>query len=87
MRIIEIILKLAFLALAIVLFATSNFASAWLTAFLIVSLVLGIVLIFNKKESYRYPANYPRMKSVYIMRRIEGVILIAFSIAFFIYVR
>jgi hypothetical protein len=86
MRIIEIILKLAFLALATVLFATSNFTSPWLTAFLIVSLVLGFVLIFNKHESYNYPAGYPRMKNVYIMRSIEGGLLIGFSIFLFIYV-
>lgn len=87
MRIIEIILKLAFLALAIVLFVTSSFASAWLTAFLVVSLLLGIVLIFNKKESYRYPVDYPKMKSVYMMRRIEGIILIGFSVFLFILTR
>ena len=87
MKIIEIILKLAFLALAIVLFATSSFVSAWLTAFLAVSLLLGLVLIFNKHESYGYPAGYSRMGRVYFLRRIEGVILIAFAVIIFICTR
>lgn len=86
MRYIEIILKLAFLALAIVLFATSIFTSTWLTPFLAVSLVLGIVLFFNKHESYGYPAGYSKMNRVYLMRKVEGILLVAFSVIMFIYV-
>jgi hypothetical protein len=87
MKYIEIILKLAFLLLAIVLFVTKAFISPWLFAFLVVSFVLGIILFFNKHESYGYPANYPRMSGVYLTRKIEGVLLVAFSIIFFVLVR
>lgn len=80
MKYIEIILKLAFLALAIVLFVTKAIPSVSFYSFLIVSLVLGAVLIFNKHESYSYPAGYPKMNRVYMLRRIEGLVLVVFSI-------
>ena len=86
MKIIEIILKLAFLALAIMFFATSNFTSPWFTVFLAICFILGFVLIFNKHESYGYPAGYPKMKNVYMMRQIEGVLLVVFSVIILIYV-
>jgi hypothetical protein len=87
MKYIEIIFKLAFLVLAIVLFVTRSIPSFYFYAFLAVSLVLGIVLFFNKHESYGYPAGYPKMNSVYMIRKIEGVLLVAFSIIFFVLVR
>jgi hypothetical protein len=57
---------------------------SWILAFLGVSFVLGIVLFFNKHESYGYPVNYPRMSGVYLTRKIEGILLVAFSILFFV---
>lgn len=87
MKYIEIILKLAFLLLAIVLFVTKSIMSFYFYAFLAVSLILGIVLLFNKHESYGYPVGYPKMNRVYLTRRIEGVLLVVFSILFFILVR
>jgi hypothetical protein len=87
MKYIEIILKLAFLLLAIVLFVTKAFVSPWFFAFLVVSFILGIVLFFNKHESYGYPAGYSRMNRVYLTRKIEGVLLVAFSIIFFVLIR
>jgi hypothetical protein len=87
MKYIEIILKLAFLLLAIVLFVTKAFISPWFFAFLVVSFVLGIVLLFNKHESYGYPVGYPKMNRVYLIRRIEGALLILFSVVILIYVR
>jgi len=87
MKYIEIIFKLAFLVLAIVLFVTRSIPSFYFYAFLAVSLVLGIVLFFNKHESYGYTADYPRMSGVYLTRKIEGVLLVIFSITFFILIR
>ena len=87
MKYIEIILKLAFLLLAIVLFVTKAFISPWLFAFLVVSFILGIVLFFNKHESYGYPTGYSGMDRVYLTRKIEGVLLVVFSMIFFILAR
>ena len=86
MKYIEIIFKLAFLSLAIVLFVTKAIPSLSFYAFLIVSFILGIVLFFNKHESYGYPAGYSKMNVVYMMRRIEGIILVIFSVIILIYV-
>ena len=87
MKYIEIILKLAFLALAIGLFVTMSIPSALFYVFLFVSLVLGIVLFFNKHESYGYPAGYTKMNRVYAIRKIEGVLLVIFSIIFLVLAR
>lgn len=83
MKYIEIILKLAFLASAIALFVTMSIPSALFYVFLIVSFVLGIVLFFNKHESYGYPAGYPKMSRVYVLRKIEGVLLVVSAITFY----
>ena len=84
MRYIEIILKVLFLAGSIFAIKSETVSHIFLIMYLGLCLVLGIVLLFNKKGSYRYPTDYPRMKSVYMMRKVEGVLLIAFSI--FVYV-
>jgi hypothetical protein len=85
MRIIEIILKLAFLGLAITVMVSQHVFGHLITALAIVGFVLGLFLIFNKKESYGYPKNYPKMNRVYLMRRIEGVILVLAAIVVFLH--
>jgi hypothetical protein len=87
MKYIEIVFKLTFLALAIVLFVTKDIPSLYFYAFLAMSLILGIVLFFNKHESYGYPAWYPKMNRVYMIRKIEGVLLVAFSVVFLVWIR
>jgi hypothetical protein len=86
MRYIEIFVKLLFLGLAIFIFVTNAFLTLWLLIFLETSFLLGFVLVLNKEESYRYPPGYPKMNRVYLMRKIEGLILILFSIIIFFYV-
>ena len=80
MRILEIILKLAFLVGAIFLIVTQEAKGQIFSLFLLVCVLLGITLIFNKRESYWYPKNYPKMKGVYLTRRIEGGLLIIFAL-------
>lgn len=81
MKYFEILLKIIFAALAIFLVITGNITSMWFCLFLLISFILGIVLIFNKKESYSY--KNPK-KGVFVTRRIEGVLLIIFSVAIFV---
>ena len=76
MRPLEITLKFCFLILAIVLIATSDVISLGLWAFLVVSFALGVVLVINKKPSYK-KAN---AKSDFKIRKVEGVILVAFAV-------
>jgi hypothetical protein len=78
MKYIEIILKLAFLAGVIVFASARDFFFTNLVWFLGVSLLLGIVLIFNRKQSYGYELSYREV----VIRRIEGIILIVFAILF-----
>jgi len=85
MQIIEIILKLAFLALSIYFIATGQIFNHWFMILVYVGLILGLVLIFNKHESYGYPKNYPKMNRVYLMRRIEGAILIIGALIVFLH--
>ena len=85
MKIIEIILKLAFLALAIYVIATGQVFGHWFMALVYVGFALGLVLIFNKHESYGYPAGYPKIKRVYLMRRIEGAILVVGALVVFLH--
>ena len=68
MKIFEIVLKLVFLIGSIVFIITKSVSSNLFFAFLIVCFVLGYVLIANKS---------PRNIS---MRRLEGILLILFSI-------
>lgn len=79
MRIFEIILKLLFLIGAIFTVTTGALTSQWFTAFLVVGLVLGIVLLLNDKSpSYKYKnGNSGR---VLAMRRLEGALLILFVV-------
>ena len=86
MRITEIILKLAFLVLSVYIIVTENVMSDWFMALLVTALFLGIVLIFNKKQSYRYPANWPKLGRVFMLRRIEGCLLVIVSVTMFAFI-
>ncbi|MEI8249445.1 MAG: hypothetical protein WCG07_03045 [Candidatus Taylorbacteria bacterium] len=78
MRSLEITLKICFLILSVFILVTNNVLNSGLLALLLVSFILGIVLIINKKHpSYRHA----RAKSDFIMRKIEGVALIVFAVA------
>jgi hypothetical protein len=77
MRSLEITLKFCFLILAITLIATSDVLSVGLWSFLVVSFALGVVLTINKRPSYMRAT----AKSDFKIRKIEGAILVVFSIA------
>jgi hypothetical protein len=83
MRYLEIVLKLAFLIGAVCLYIQKATIGSCVNIFLLISLLLGIILIINKDSSY----HYPQTKRDYIIRRIEGGILIVFSILFFFLVK
>lgn len=76
MRYIETILKLLFVIFAGISWYMKIIPSLWFWIFLGISLLLGIVLIFNRDSSY----HYPQTKNDFIIRRIEGIVLIVFSI-------
>ena len=71
------------LALSIFVIVTRQVFGEAFMILMYICFVLGLVLIFNKKQSYNYPANYPKIKNVFIMRRIEGVILILAALVVF----
>ncbi len=75
MKIFEIILKVLFLGGSIYSIQVESVSYPFLISYLIVCLILGIVLIFNKKTSY----NYPTARKDFVMRRIEGALLILFA--------
>lgn len=87
MRVFETILKLLFLLSSMyltVLAQSPNQEPAILVLFFgppffLLSFILGLVLIFNKKSSY----NYPQSKRDYAIRKTEGGILIIFSVVCF----
>ncbi len=76
MRYIESILKLLFLAGAIFFIVTKDISSSNFLCFLLVSLILGVVLMFNKDASY----HFKQTKRDLGMRKIEGVLLVIFSV-------
>jgi hypothetical protein len=79
MRIIEILLKLAFLAISAYMVIVSLSHESF-NAFLIVSVLLGLTLIFNRNHpSYKYLADYKYNNRVIMMRRIEGILILAFA--------
>ncbi len=80
MKYFEIILKLAFLGGSIYSIKAETVSHQFLLAYLTVCLVLGIVLFFNKKQSYGYELE----KREIVMRKIEGILLVIFSIFVFI---
>jgi Ca2+/Na+ antiporter len=76
MRILETILKLLFLSGSIYSIKSEVVPIQFLSVYLLITLILGIVLIFNKQSSY----NYPQTKRDFVIRRIEGGLLIIFSL-------
>jgi uncharacterized membrane protein len=76
MRIFETIIKFLFLFGSIYSIKSETVNTPFLLTFLSVCLTLGIVLIFNKQSSY----NYPQTKRDFVIRRIEGGLLIIFSL-------
>jgi hypothetical protein len=78
MKYFEIILKLLFVAGAVTFFTAREFFMLNLWMFIIAALVLGVVLFFNKKQSYGYQLSSREI----IMRRIEGGVLVVFAIVF-----
>lgn len=86
MKYLEIFLKLAFLVLSVYVIVSKNVFSHWFMTLLVVSLLLGITLIFNKKQSYNYPTNWPKLSRVFLLRRIEGVILVVCSVAMLVFI-
>ena len=79
MKKIEIAFKILFLIGSIYSIKSETVSGNFLVLYLLVCLILGIILLFNKKQSYGYELK-PREV---IMRKIEGVILIAFSVFVF----
>lgn len=79
MKYFEILLKLLFLGGSIYSIKVETVPYPFLVTYIIVCLVLGVVLIFNKKQSY----GYELAKREVIMRRVEGVLLVTFSIFVF----
>jgi hypothetical protein len=79
MKYLEIILKLLFAAGAVCYFVspTRFFQSIWM--FILVSLLLGILLIFNKQHSYYW---YKPSKRELKIRQIEGGLLVLFAVSF-----
>jgi hypothetical protein len=81
MRISESLLKILFLVNGAFLVWTRNVESRWFTAFLILNLILGVVLLLNDKApSYRYPKDHPNYGRVLAMRRFEGALMIVFAV-------
>lgn len=80
MKYFEILLKLLFLAGSIYSIKSEQIMHPFLVVYLIVCLILGIVLIFNKKQSYGYELS----KREVIIRKIEGILLVVFSVFVFI---
>ena len=85
MRAIEIFLKSLFLIISIYVITTRNVGGFAFLLLLHVAIILGLFLIFNKKQSYRYPANYPGMKNVFLLRRVEGFVLIIAAVIGFLH--
>lgn len=76
MRYFETILKIGFLIPSLYLLITRQAQSqsfmVVLTILSSISVILGFVLLFNKKSSY----NYPQTKRDLLIRKIEGILLI-----------
>ena len=77
MKKLEIVLKILFLASFVFLYSTYTGAFDPVSiAFLGISFLLGAVLIVNKDQSYGYPLSFHEV----VERRIEGVLLVGFSL-------
>lgn len=78
MRKLEIILKILFLAMFVFVYRTySDYFGLSAAVFILISFLLGLVLMVNKDQSYGYPLSFHEV----VERRIEGVLLIVFSLA------
>lgn len=77
MRQLELFLKVVFVIMAVATFLDQVLYSPYLGVFIVVSFLLGIVLLFNKQASYRFK----QTKRDLLIRRIEGIVLVAFSLA------
>ncbi len=75
MRILEIILKLAFLALSVSLIITQNIFSPYFDLLLVICITLGLILILNRHSSYKFK----HTKTDFTLRHIEGAILVIFA--------
>ncbi len=80
MRQVETILKLLFLLGAVFFISTWNIDHDLFIVFLVVKLLLGIVLIFNKEASY----NFKQTKRDLAIRKTEGIIMVVSSVAILI---
>ena len=76
MRFLESILKLLFVIGAVYFLATNLFWSTLFVIFLVTCFLLGLVLIFNKKASYRFKQS----RNDFTMRKVEGVLLVLFAV-------
>ncbi len=76
MKYIEIILKVAFVAGAAIFFTSKEMFMTYLSSFLLVCILLGITLLFNKDQSYGYKLK----KREVVMRRVEGAVLVLFTV-------
>ena len=79
MKYFESFLKLAFVAQTLTFFKPLFYENPMFLVFLETSFILGIVLLLNKKQSYGYTLSTGEI----IMRKIEGTLLVIFSIALF----
>lgn len=75
MRYIEIILKLSFLGLSIFFLVTQNIMTPIFQLYLVICVVLGLVLLLNKDDSY----HIKQTKKDHRIRQIEGGIMIFFA--------
>jgi hypothetical protein len=76
MKYVESFLKIAFVAQTLTFFKPLFYENTAFLFFIETAFMLGIVLLLNKKQSYGYVLSHREV----IMRRIEGVLLIVFSV-------
>jgi|GEM_PF-1671479 len=83
MRYLETILKILFLFASVYLVVTKAILSPFFVIFLVVCLLLGVCLIFNKHASYNFQQT-PRDLGI---RRVEGVILLIFAVGIYVFIK
>lgn len=80
MKYFEISLKILFLLGSIYSIKAETVPYPFLISYLLICMILGIVLFFNKKQSYGYELS----KREIVIRKIEGILLVAFSVFVFL---
>ena len=75
MKEVEIILKLAFLALSVTFIVARSISSPLFELLLLVCIVLGLVLMFNHHHTYKFRKGGKDL----LYRHIEGGVLIVFG--------